>query len=279
MSTHTDLPQVSPTPDLTAIKSRQQATWSSGDYSAVGISLQFVSESLCEAVDLRSGSRVLDVATGNGNTALAAARRHADVVAVDYVPSLLERGRQRSAAERLPVDFQAGDCEALPFGDAAFDCVLSTFGCMFAPDHVRTARELARVCKPHGKIGLANWTPESIVGQMFATLRPFAPPPPGLSSPLAWGTESHLKRIFGANAASIRVERKEYVFRFRSPEHWLDVFGKSYGPVLKALESLEPVRRNELSRALLADMQRANRSGDGTLVVPSEYLEVVVQRA
>lgn len=277
--TTTTHPNPFSTPDFSAVKARQQAAWSSGDYTAVGIALQIVSESLCEAVDLRAGSRVLDVATGHGNTALAAARRYADAVGIDYVPALLAAGRARSAADRLPVDFRAGDSEAIPYADGEFDYVLSTFGSMFSPDHVRTAREMARVCKPGGTIGLANWTPTSFVGRMFDTLRPYTSPPPGLTPPFAWGTESHLAQIFGASAAAIRAERKEFVFRFRSPAHCLDVFARTYGPVLKVLESLDAARREELSRALLAEMQRSNRSGDATLVLPSDYLEVVVRRA
>lgn len=277
--THTTLPNASSTPDFAAVKTRQKAAWSSGDYATVGISLQIVSESLCEAVDLRAGSRVLDVATGHGNTALAAARRYADVVGIDYVPSLLAAGRARSAADHLPVDFREGDSEAIPCADGEFDYVLSTFGSMFSPDHVATAREMARVCKPGGTIGLANWTPTSFVGRMFDALKPYTSPPPGLTPPFAWGTESHLAQIFGATAAGIRVERKHLVFRYRSPEHCLNVFSRTYGPILKVLESLDPARRAELSRALLAEMQRGNRSLDATLVLPSEYLEVVVRRA
>lgn len=274
--THT---AAAPAPDLAAIKARQRATWGSGDYATIGTSLQIVGETLCEAVDLRAGSRVLDVATGNGNAALAAARRYADVVGIDYVPSLLAGGRERAAADRVPVDFREGDCEAIPFTDANFDCVLSTFGVMFAPDHARSARELARVCKPGGKIGLANWTPESFVGRMFAKLRTFVAPPAGLASPLAWGTEEHLNSLFPASVGTVRVERRHFTFRFRSAEHCMQVFEGTYGPILKTFEALDPARRPELRKELLAVMERANRSGDATLVAPSEYLEVVVRRA
>ncbi len=280
MTTHiTCPPNQPPAPDLAAIKAKQQVTWSSGDYAAVGITIQMVSESLCEAVDLRSGSRVLDVATGNGNTAIAAARRHADVIGVDYVPSLLQLGRGRAAAERLKVEFRDGDCEALPFEDAQFDYVLSTFGVMFAPDHVRSASELLRVCKPGGKIGLCNWTPDCLIGQMFKLMSGFVPPPAGITSPLAWGTKPHLDELFGASASRIEIQRKQFVFRYRSAEHWLEVFRTSYGPTLKAFETLTPARQAELSHALIAFMQAANRSGDATLVVPSDYAEIVITRS
>lgn len=280
MTTHIPCPPIQPrTPDFAAIKARQQATWSSGDYAAVALSVNVVAESLCEAVDLRAGARVLDVATGSGNTALAAARRHTDVIGVDYVPSLLQRGRERAAAERVRVDFREGDCEALPFGDAEFDSVLSTFGVMFAPDHVRTANELARVCKPGGKIGLAHWTPEGLIGQLFAIVGRYVPPPAGVTSPLAWGTEKHLHELFGSRAASLRVQRNQCVFRYRSAEHWLEVFRSCYGPVHKAFEALAPAQQTELARELVAGMSRMNRSGDATLAVPSEYLEIVIVRA
>lgn len=272
-------PSQPPAPDLKAIKTKQQATWSAGDYAAVGITIQLVSESLCEAVDLRAGSRVLDVATGSGNTALAAARRNADVIGVDYVPSLLQRGRERAAADRLKVDFRDGDSEALPFKDAEFDYVLSTFGVMFAPDHVRTASELLRVCKPGGKIALSNWTPEGLIGQMFKLMGGFVPPPSGVASPLGWGTKQHLDELFVASASSIRIVRKEFVFRYRSAEHWLETFSTCYGPTVKAYETLEPAKKAELSKALVAFMQGANRSGNKSLAVPSEYVEVVIQRA
>jgi ubiquinone/menaquinone biosynthesis C-methylase UbiE len=272
-------PTAAPTPDFTAIKTRQQATWGSGDYSAVAISVQIVAEQLCEAVDLRAGARVLDVATGSGNVALAAARRNTEVIGVDYVPSLLARGRERAAAEHVKVDFRDGDCEALPFKDAEFDYVLSTFGVMFAPDQVRSANELARVCKPGGKIGLSNWTPEGLIGQLFSIVGRYVPSPAGLTSPLAWGTERQLHQLFGNNAASIRTQRHMCVFRYRSVEHWLEVFRNYYGPVHKAFGALQPAQQTELARELIAVMKRHNRSGDATLAVPSEYLEIVITRA
>lgn len=280
MTQHIQCPPIAaPTPDFTAIKTKQQATWGTGDYSAVAIAVQHVAEQLCETVDLRAGSRVLDVATGSGNVALAAARRHADVIGVDYVPSLLARARERAAAEHVRIDFRDGDCEALPCNDAEFDCVLSTFGVMFAPDQARAANELVRVCKPGGKIGMCNWTPEGVIGQLFAVIGRYVPPPAGLTSPLAWGTERQLHQLFGTNAASIRAQRQMCVFRYRSVEHWLEVFRNYYGPMNKAFGALQPAQQAELTRELIAGMKRHNRSGDATLVVPSEYLEIVITRA
>ena len=185
--------------DLAAVKARQQGAWGSGDYAVVGTTLQIVGEMLCEAVDLRSNQRVLDVAAGNGNATLAAARRFAEVVSTDYVGSLLERGRERAEAERLPVTFQEADAENLPFADASFDVVLSTFGVMFTPNQEQAASELMRVCRPGGKIGLANWTPESFIGKLFKTIGKYVPPAPGVKSPALWGTKAHLAALFGAS--------------------------------------------------------------------------------
>ncbi len=267
-----------PAPDLAALKARQQATWSAGDYAEIGTRLQIVGESLCEALDLRAGSRVLDVASGNGNAALAAARRWCEVVATDYVPALLERAGQRARADRLPIEFRAADAENLPFPDASFDAVLSTFGVMFTPDQERAARELLRVCRPGGKIGLANWTPEGFIGQLFKTIGKFIPPAPGLKSPALWGTEVRLAELFGAGASAIESVPRHYVFRFRSPAHWLEVFRAYYGPVQKAFAALDAGQQAALAREITALMERSNRSGDATLVLPSEYVEVVVTR-
>lgn len=266
-------------PDFAAIKTRQQATWASGDYAVVGTTLQIVGETLCEAMDLRAGQRVLDVAAGNGNVTLAAARRWCDVMSTDYVPALLERGRERAAAERLAaIDFREADAEALPFADGAFDAVVSTFGCMFAPNPPRVASELLRVCRPGGQIGLANWTPEGFIGQLFKTIGKHVPPPPGLSSPALWGTSARLAELFGGAARTIRTEPRTFTFRYRSPQHWLEVFRSTYGPVLKAFGALDAAAQRALGEDLLQLIARFNRADDGTMVAPSEYLEIVITR-
>ena len=270
--------QIPTQPDLGALKLRQHGAWSSGDYAIVGTTLQIVGEQLCEALDIRAGQKVLDVAAGNGNATLAAARRWCDVVSTDYVPSLLERGRLRAGAEGLPIEFKEADAEALGFGDATFDVVVSTFGVMFTPDQDRAAAELARVCKPGGKIGLANWTPEGFIGQLFKTLGKYLPPPAGAKSPALWGTEARIKEMFGACAASIKVERRDFNFRYRSPEHFLDIFKSYYGPMLKAFAALDAANQQGLRNDLLALIGNMNRADDGTMVVPSEYLEVVITR-
>ena len=262
--------------DLTAVKARQQGAWSAGDYGIVGTTLQIVGESLCEALDLRAGSRVLDVAAGNGNASLAAARRFCDVVSTDYVPALLELGAKRAAGERLSLQFREADAERLPFADAEFDAVLSTFGVMFTPDQDRAAGEMLRVCRSGGKIGLANWTPDSFIGQLFRVLGKYIAPPAGVKSPSLWGTEARLCELFPARAASISAQSQQFVFRYRSPAHWLEVFRTYYGPVHKAFAALEPARQAALEGDMMELMGRLNRSGDRTLVVPSDYLEVVI---
>ena len=265
-------------PDLSAVKTRQQGAWSSGDYATVGTTLQIVGETLCEALDLRAGQKVLDVAAGNGNVTLAAARRWCEVVSTDYVPALLERGRERAAAERLAIEFREADAEALPFADASFDAVVSTFGVMFTADQDKAAAELVRVCKPGGKIGLANWTPDGFIGQLFKTIGKYMPPPGGVKSPALWGTGARITQFFGAQASSIQLEQRDFVFRYRSAQHWLDVFKSYYGPLLKTFGALDPETRTALTDDLFELIKRFNRSGDKTMVVPSEYLEVVVTR-
>lgn len=263
--------------DLGALKMRQQGAWSSGDYAVVGTTLQIVGENLCEALDLRSGQKVLDVAAGNGNASLAAARRWADVTSTDYVGALLERGRERADAERLAIGFREADAENLPFADGSFDIVLSTFGVMFTPDQDKAAAELMRVCRRGGKIGLANWTPEGFIGQLFKTIGSHVPPPAGARSPALWGTRARLEEFFRGQG-SIETTMRQFVFRYRSSEHWLEIFRTYYGPVLKAFAALQPQAQEVLEGDLIKLMTRFNRSGDGTLVVPSDYLEVVVTK-
>ncbi len=268
----------SPAVDLAAVKSRQQAAWSTGNYAVVGTTLQIVGENLCEAIDLRSGARVLDVAAGNGNATLAAARRWCDVTSTDYVPALLESGRARAQAEGHAIRFQEADAENLPFPDESFDVVLSTFGVMFTANQDRAASELVRVCKPGGKIGLANWTPESFIGQLFKTIANYVPPAVGVKSPASWGTKARLDELFGNAAHEIRLTRRDFTFRYRSPDHWIDVFRTYYGPMTRTFAALDTDKQTALTRDLLALIDSRNRSRDSTLVLQSEYLEVVIER-
>ena len=263
--------------DLAAIKERQQRAWASGDYAMFGTALLMMSELLCEAVDLRPGQSVLDVATGGGNTALAAARRFGETTGIDYVPALLERGRERAAAERLPVAFREGDAEGIPFPDASFDVVLSTVGVMFAPDQERAAGELLRVCRPGGRIGLANWTPDGFAGELGSLFGSYLPPSPGLKPPALWGTEERLRELLGG-AGELRISRRSFVFRYRSVGHYLEVLQTQLGPTRETLRALEPADRERLAGEVVDLVGRFNRSGDETVVVPSDYLEVVVDR-
>jgi ubiquinone/menaquinone biosynthesis C-methylase UbiE len=266
-----------PVPDFAAIKAKQQVTWSSGDYSVIGTTLQIVGESLCEAVDLQAGERVLDVAAGNGNATLAAARRGCQVTSTDYVGALLDRAAMRAAAEGLTIEFKEADAEDLPFPDASFDAVLSTFGAMFAPDHPPTARELLRICRPGGRVGLANWTPDGFIGQVFKTVGKHVPPPAGVKSPALWGTEEWLREIFGGQIAQLKATRKHFVFRYRSAQHWLETFRTYYGPILKAFAALPADKQDALAADLIAVAQRFNSRAD-TFAAPSEYLEVVLTK-
>lgn len=265
--------------DFAALKTRQQAAWGTGDYAVIGTTLQIVGELLAEACDLKTDERVLDVAAGNGNATLAAARRGCIVTSTDYVGSLLERGAERARAERLEVAFQAADVEALPFADAGFDAVVSTFGVMFAPDHARSAAEMLRVVRPGGRIGLANWTPDSLIGRMFKVLGRYVPPPPGVQPPSLWGTEAHLRTLFGGAAASVQVAPRQFAFRYRSAAHFVDVFRTWYGPVNKAFAAQSPEQAEALAAELAELLNSLNRAGPGSLVVPSDYLEVVITRA
>jgi len=271
---------VTATPDLAAITLRQQRAWASGDYSAVGARIPLISELLIDAADLRSGSRVLDVAGGSGNTALAAARSGCDVVSLDYVPSLQERGRARAASEGLPVEFIEGDAQALPFANAEFDAVVSAIGVMFAPDHRRSADEMLRVCRPGGTIALANWTPEGFIGGLFRTMGAHVPPPAGLAPPPLWGAEDHVRDLIGHGVRDLWARRREFTFRYDSPEHFTDFFRDNYGPTLVGFAALDPDGQESLAADIGALVRRFDRiGGDGPVAIPAEYLEIVATRA
>jgi SAM-dependent methyltransferase len=263
-------------PDYAAIKQRQQATWASGDYQMIATQIQLVSELVIEALDVHSTERVLDVATGSGNAAIAAARRGCVVVGVDYVPELLDRARRRADAEGLTIEFVVGDAEALPFEDDSFDVASSVFGSMFAPNQEQTASELVRVVRPGGRIGLASHTPDGFIGQLFKTIGRHVAPPAGLRSPILWGTEERLAELFGDSATQIRGEKRNYVFRDRSPEHFVDYWATYYGPTVKAFETVGAAGHDALSADILELIAWFNRADDGTMVVPNEYLEAVV---
>jgi len=264
--------------DLEAIKGRQQATWASGNYAVIGTTLQIVGESLCEAVDVAAGWRVLDVAAGNGNASLAAARRGCEVIATDYVDDLLEGALRRAEADGLALTTQVADAEDLPFEDGTFDSVLSTFGVMFTPNPERAAAELVRVCRPGGRIGLANWTPEGFVGSMFKVIGAHVTPPAGVPSPLAWGSAERLHELF-AGEAQVDIVRRQFAFRYRSARDYFEAFKTYYGPIVRAWESLDEAGRASLEEQLVGLAEAANRRDDGALTVPSEYVEVVITRA
>jgi SAM-dependent methyltransferase len=252
--------------------------WSSGDYHAVAARIMPIAERLVEAADLPAGARVLDVAAGSGNAALAAARCGCAVTGLDYVPELLERGRVRAAAEGLPVDFVAGDAEKLPYPDGAFDAVLSCVGVMFAPDQERAAAELVRVCRPGGTIALANWTPASFVGGIFRTVGKHVPPPPGVKAPGLWGTRQRLEELLGGSLSELSVTERSYVFRFRSAAEFTDFFRVNYGPVRKAFEALDEAGQRQLQADLTALAVEFDRGPGPSVAMPSAYLEVVATR-
>jgi len=276
MSSVLDVPTV--TPDFAAIKQRQQATWASGDYAVIGTTLQIVGELLAEAADVRAGERVLDVAAGNGNATLAAARRFAHVTSTDYVPTLLDKGRERARAEGLSAQFEVADAEDLPYDDASFDIVLSTFGAMFTPNHKRTAQEMLRVLRSGGRIGIANWTPAGFIGQLFKVIGTHVPPPAGLQPPPLWGSEAHIVELFGTQVAQMRCEKRHFNFRYQSAAHFVQVFREYYGPTHKAFAALDVTGRQALERDMTALVERLNVAGSSSLVVPSEYLEVVITK-
>lgn len=270
--------EATPTIDFTAIKEKQRNTWGSGDYGRIGVTLQLSGEQLCESMDLRSGQSVLDVASGNGNATLAAARRFCQVLSTDYVDTLLAQSKRRADAEGLAVQYQLADAEALPFTDNSFDNVMSTFGVMFTPNQRQSAAELLRVCKPNGKIGLANWTPEGFIGQLFKLIGSYIAPPAGVQSPALWGTRAFIDAQFAPAASQITYRSREFNFRYRSAQHWVDLFRTYYGPVHKAFAALNVEQAMQLEQDIIALIGRFNRADDGSMVVPSEYLEIVVQK-
>lgn len=267
-------------PDLQIVTQVQQQIWSQGDFAKIGISAQIVGEELCEAIDVLPGSRVLDVACGAGNNAIAAARRNAEAVGLDYVPALLDRARERAAAEGYDIEFVEGDAQALPFEDGSFDYVVSSFGAMFAPDQEKTASELLRVCRSGGKIGMANWPPRGLVGGgIFKITSEHAPPPPGVPAPVLWGTEERLRELFGDGISELTVNERHVNFRYTSPEAWLEFFKTFFGPMIMAFARVGEEGAPALESDLLDAMRKANRAGDGALVAPAEYVEVVAVRA
>jgi SAM-dependent methyltransferase len=266
------------TPDLDAVKKRQQLAWSSGDFAVVASRIVLVAEQLCDTADIRAGWRVLDVATGSGNAAIAAARHGATAVGLDYVPALLERGRRRAAAEGLPVELIEGDAEALPFRDASFDAVTSVFGTMFAPNHAKTAAEVLRVCRPGGTIALASWTPDGFIGELFKTIARHVPPPPGVQSPMLWGTKAHLRKLFGTDVTSLDVRERTFTFRFLSAEDFTTFFRLWYGPTVKAFAALEGDARDALERDMTDLARTFDRLGNGAIAIPAVYTEAVAIR-
>ena len=274
----TMMPAPAPAPDLAAIKTKQQAAWSSGNYAVVGATLQIVGEELCEAMDLKAGSKVLDVAAGNGMASLAAARRWCDVTSTDYVPALLERGRARANAEGMTIEFREADAENLPFADNSYDVVLSTFGVMFTPNQDKAARRITARVQAEGPDRARQLDAGRLHRPGVQDARQASAAAAGAKSPAMWGTRARLTEMFDAGAASIKAESRLFNFRYRSAEHFLDVFKTFYGPVLKAFAALEPAKQEELHNDLHALIVRMNRATNGSMVVPSEYLEVVITK-
>jgi len=267
------------TPDLGVVKQRQQQMWASGDFHAVAALIQPVAEDLVETIDPRADWRILDVATGSGNAALAAARRGCDVVGIDYVPALLARGRRRAEAEGLDIDLVEGDAEAIPFADASFDAVVSVFGAMFAPDHAKTFAELARVCRPGGRIGLATWTPDGFVGEMLKVVAAHVPPAPGVASPLLWGTKAHLGAMFGDAIEGLSARERTFTFRFRSAAAFVEFFRDHYGPTLKAFEAVGADGAGALHDDLVTLVRTYGGTSEGPVAIPATWLETVATRS
>ncbi len=262
--------------ELDGVKQTQQQTWATGDFAIIGWNTVYPGELLCEAVDLRAGHKVLDVAAGSGNVALSAARRNCEAVGIDYVPALIERARMRAAVEGLPARFEVADCEQIPFADESFDRVLSLYGSMFAPDQEKAAQELIRVCRRGGRIGLGNWTPDGFWGQTFALVGRYLPPPSGVRPPPEWGTQKRLEELFGDFTSSMAVSKRNALFRFRNNQHWIDVFSTWFGPIMRVREKLDEGRCAQFLAELNGILDQFNQSDDETLLVSADYLEVVI---
>lgn len=262
--------------DLQDVKQKQQVTWATGDFAIIGWNTVYPGELLCEAAGLRAGHKVLDVAAGSGNVALSAARRNCEAVGIDYVPALIERARMRAAAEGLPAQFEVADCEQIPFEDESFDRVLSLYGSMFAPDQQKAARELIRVCRAGGRIGMGNWTPDGFWGQTFALVGRYLPPPAGVRPPPEWGTEQRLQELFGQATSSMHCSKRSALFRFRDNQHWIDVFSTFFGPIMRVREHLDDGRFAEFLAELNGILDQFNQTDDDTLLVSADYLEVVI---
>jgi len=261
--------------DLAAVKRGQQQMWASGDYGAVAAMIHLVAERLVDSVDPAAGSSVLDVAGGTGNAAIAAARSGTRVTCTDYVPELLERGRERASAERLDILFEPADAEALPYADDAYDVVLSVFGTMFAPDQARTAAELVRVVRPGGTIGLASWTPEGFLGQWFRAQGAHAAPPAGLASPLRWGSEEGIAELLGDSVSSLRARKRVFTWRFADAAAMVQMFRELYGPTVRAFAAVGEAGADALERDLLAVVEQCAEPRGNAIAIPATYLEVV----
>ena len=262
-------------PDFAAVTAGQRKTWARGDFNEIARQNVVMAEALCEAVDPRPGQRVLDVACGSGTAALVAERRYCEVTGIDYVPELIERAETRARANGQAVDFRVGDAQDLPFPDDSFDVVLSVYGVQFAPDQPRAASELLRVCRPGGTIGLAGPIPEGWSGDWFAAHAAYVPPPPGVDSPLRWGTDEGLEELLGTGTRSIESERRTALQYYRSVDHAVEVFGTYFGPTINALATLEPDDQERLLGDLREVFERYNRATDGTAVVENQYLQTI----
>ncbi|WP_299951116.1 class I SAM-dependent methyltransferase [uncultured Ruegeria sp.] len=269
---------IAQTADFTAIKAKQNAAWGSGDYSKVGVTLQITGEELAEAMDMCADSTILDVAAGNGNATLAFARRFCNVTSTDYVESLLEASGKRAQAEGLFVNYKVADAENLPFEDQSFDAVVSTFGVMFTPNQAQSAAELQRVVKSGGKIGMANWTPESFIGQLFKTIGKHVPPPAGVNSPAMWGNREWIDQTFGTQCEVASFQRKNFMFRYRSAAHFMEYFRTFYGPMQKAFKALDTDGQTALRNDMMALIDKFDISTNDSLCISSEYAEIIIER-